>query len=103
MTDKKRYLVEGAYLDGNDGSPITTDYVVAASADEAREIVTKVREKSGDDWVLDRAIIFEYHIRVESQQLAEMEAMTLEDVENSWSETKAGLYYEEEEEEETDA
>lgn len=99
MPEKNRYFVEGVYPGGNGGYPVTADYVVATGRDEAEAIVKTVRTQS-DDWVCDRVVVFEHHINLERRQLARMESMTLDDVENNWSKTKADLYYEEEEEEE---
>lgn len=100
MPEKNRYLVEGAYLSGNDGNPITGDYVVAISPEDAKAIVKKVRDASYDNWMCECVHTFEEHIASERLQLDQMEAMSLEDVEESWADTKDNLYYEEEEEEE---
>ncbi len=97
-----RYLVEGAYSGSNDGSPITGDYVVAATPEEAQAMVTKVR-KYTDPWHFDRVVSFEDHIKELRDIASRLEAMTEEQVADGWEETKGDLYYEEEGEDEEDA
>jgi hypothetical protein len=96
--EKRRYVVEGAWDEGNEGSPITVDWIAATSAEEAEAIVTKVRGKI-DDWTHDATRTFEAYLESQQRILDDMRTKTIEEVEASWAETKEGLYYEEDEEE----
>jgi|SRR5579862_4328908 len=91
---KQRYIVEGSWDGGNEGSPITCDWVMAANAEEAEAMVDKVRSKI-DSWTHDCTRTFEEYITAQQRALAELIAMTPEAVEASWADTKACLYYEE--------
>ena len=99
--DMKRFVVEGAWLDGNDGSPVTRDFVVAENEDAAVALVEKVRGQT-EEWQSDAVMTFERFIEDETAILARMAVMTLEDVEASWAETKANLYYEEDDDDAAD-
>ena len=54
----KRYTVEGAGNDGEDGAYITVDYVMAESETGAAEIVERARQK-GDGWTASLSETFE--------------------------------------------
>lgn len=86
----KRFVVEGAWLEGNDGSPVTRDFVVANSADDATGLVERVRERL-EPWQADTALEFDEFIAGERAILDGMAGMALEDVEASWAETKRNL------------
>lgn len=89
---RKRYIVDGAYLDGNEGTPVTSDVVVAETEEEAEEIVSKARDRTGD-WMFDRAVTFEEYMIQERKNLERMEKETLEEVENRWKDTLKSLGY----------
>jgi hypothetical protein len=93
----KRFVVEGAWLEGNEGSPVTRDFVIAADADAAIALVERTRERL-EPWQSDIAVPFEEFIERESAILREMAAMSIEAVEKSWAETKASLGDDEDEE-----
>jgi hypothetical protein len=93
---KQRYIVEGVWDDNDGADPITADWIVATSADEAESIVTKVRG-SIDSWSHAVTWTFEQHIQSERERLAKMETMTLQEVEDSWADTKEMLHYENDE------
>jgi len=85
---KTRFVVEGTQPDDTGGSYITADYVAAFDGDEAANIV---REARGEDWTLDLVSTFEDHIMREKMILFEMDNMSIQDVEDSWFETKKSL------------
>lgn len=94
----KRFVVEGAWLEGNDGSPVTRDFVVAEDEDAAAALVESVRGKM-EPWQSDVVMEFERFIETESAILREMTTMSLQDVEASWLNTKECLGVDEEDEE----
>ena len=98
-TMSKRFVVEGAWLEGNDGSPVTRDFVVAEDEDAAAALVESVRGKM-EPWQSDVVMEFERFIETESAILREMTTMSLQDVEASWLNTKECLGVDEGEEDE---
>lgn len=97
--DKKRYVVEGAWLEGNDGSPVTTDWVVATSEEEAEAMVAKVRGRL-EEWRKDFVMTFGDYIHQQRQQLADMSKLSQDEVEAAWEETKKNLGWDDEDDEE---
>lgn len=88
--ERRRYLVEGIYPEGNDGYPITGDYVTATSEDEARAKVEKVRQAT-DEWTFDRAVTFEDYIAEMQARIERLTNMTEAQVEEGWTETMGNL------------
>ncbi|MGA8763804.1 MAG: hypothetical protein WB562_13145 [Candidatus Sulfotelmatobacter sp.] len=97
----QRYVIEGCYINGDDDSSITGDYVMAESEEDAIEIVASVRG-AADDWKPHIAETFEEHIVRERERLDRMAAMTPEEVEQGWTDTLANLPWGEDEETEED-
>lgn len=92
----KRFVVEGAWLKGNDGAPVTRDFVVAETADDATALVKGVRQRL-EPWQTDTTLEFDDFIATERAILDRMARMSLEDVETSWAETRASLIDDEDE------
>lgn len=91
---ERRYVVEGAWADGNDGwCPITMDWVVARTSKEAKKMVSEAREGI-DGWYFDRVQTFGQHFQWELKRLARMERASLEDIKSKWKQTLVDLGYE---------
>lgn len=86
----KKFVVEGHYVDPEDGS-MTTDFVLAKDGDSAAIEVGRARKFLANGWHVSAVNTFDDYIAELERVASLMRGMSDADVRNSWFETKASL------------